>query len=73
MNAGRTRFGSTSFTFLVRRIFAAFVFGAQLCSARAGSEDDATHRQGEQRNWPADDGAVESDGVGKDHARLCRA
>jgi hypothetical protein len=30
---------------LVRRIFAALVFGAQLCSARAGSEDNATHAQ----------------------------
>jgi hypothetical protein len=36
MNAGGAQFGSTSFTFLVRRIFAALVFGAQLCSARAG-------------------------------------
>jgi len=45
MNAGGAQFGSTSFTFLVRRIFAALVFGAQPCSARAGSEDDATDAQ----------------------------
>ena len=45
MNAGGAQFGSTSFTFLVRRIFAAFVFGAQLCSARAGGEDNATDAQ----------------------------
>ena len=45
MNAGGAQFGSTSFTFLVRRIFAALVFGAQLCSARAGSEDNATNAQ----------------------------
>jgi hypothetical protein len=35
MNAGAAQFGSTSFTFLVRRIFAALVFGAQLCCACA--------------------------------------
>jgi hypothetical protein len=45
MNAGGAQFGSTSFTFVLRRIFAALVFGAQLGSARAGSEDEATDAQ----------------------------
>ena len=45
MNAGDAQFGSTSFTFLMRRIFVALVFGAQPCSARAGSEDNAMHDQ----------------------------
>ena len=45
INAGGAQLGSTSSTFFVRRIFAALVFGAQLCSARAGSEDNATHAQ----------------------------
>ena len=45
MNAGGAQFGSTWFTFLLRRTFAAFVFGAQLCSARAGGEDNATDAQ----------------------------
>ena len=45
MNAGGAQFGSTSFTFLLRRTFAALVFGAQLCSARVGSEDNATDAQ----------------------------
>lgn len=35
MNAGAAQFGSTSFTFLVCRIFAALVFGAQLRCACA--------------------------------------
>ena len=55
MNAGGAQFGSTSFTFLVRRIFAALVFGAQLCSARAGERGQCDGCAGEQRNRPADD------------------
>ena len=75
MNAGGAQFGSTSFTFLVRRIFAALVFGAQLCSARAGSEDNATDAQASSAIGQPTKGAVESNGAaaGKDHARAARA
>lgn len=38
INAGGAQLGSMSFTFFVRRIFAALVFGGQLCSAGAASE-----------------------------------
>ena len=46
MNAGGAQFGSTSFTFLLSRILAALVFGAQLCSARAGSADTREFKPG---------------------------
>ena len=52
INAGGAQLGSTSFTFFVRRIFAALVFGAQLCSARAASEDvikDAHTKSGSEQ------------------------
>ena len=42
MNAGGAQCGSTSLMFFVRRIFAALVLGAQLCSARTVSEDVTT-------------------------------
>jgi hypothetical protein len=75
INAGGAQFGSTSFTFFVRRIFAALVFGAQLCSARAASEDvikDAHTKSGSDQatvrmmSWPARFNATPRIGDAKD-------
>jgi hypothetical protein len=62
INAGGAQLGSTSFTFFVRRLSAALVFGAQLCSARAASEDvikDAHTKSGsDQGNCAHDEFAI---------------
>jgi hypothetical protein len=39
MKAGGAQFGSTSFTFFVRRILAPMAFGAQLCATGAVTAD----------------------------------
>src|SRR5262245_13814098 len=45
MKAGGAQFGSTSFTFLVRRILAPVAFGAQLCATGAVTADAGGHAQ----------------------------
>jgi hypothetical protein len=45
MKAGGAQFGSTSFTFFVRRILAPVAFGAQLCATGAVTADAGGHTQ----------------------------
>ena len=45
MKAGGAQFGSTSFTFFVRRILAPVAFGAQLCAIGAVTADAGRHAQ----------------------------
>jgi hypothetical protein len=45
MKVGGAQFGSTSFTFFVRRILAPVAFGAQLCATGAVTADAGGHAQ----------------------------